>query len=313
MGSKARHAADIIAVTCADRKPGQAYVEPFVGGGNVICKVPQAGGPRVASDVNKYMVALLDVAGNKGWLPPESMTKTEWGRIKKNQDNYAPELVAFAATGPTFGSKWMDEWANDYEGKEGTRYRQARDAVIRDASGLQGIVFYSLPYDQLTPHIPPGSIVYCDPPYSGTEIYTGAKTKIKIDESLSKNRWKPLAFWKWADALVEQGHKVYVSEYSGPPSGIYNGTSPELKAERAALGARYKASAEDPTSPQSVRDELYFAIADVDKRIQANADALAARWEVLWSKEVVSDFSATRTEDNGGKREVEKLFHRRPG
>lgn len=308
MGSKSRHADDLIAVTCADRKQGTCYIEPFTGGGNVICRVPQAVGPRLANDINWQMMAFLDALGNKGYQPPNKITKTEYTKISKNPETFPPELVAFVATGLTFGSKWFEGWV----GEEG-RCQRARENALECAPGLSGIVFCSVSYDQLNPHIPSESIIYCDPPYANTTIYEGAKTKIKVGEALSKNTWKPLAFWKWADALVEQGHKVYVSEYSGPPSGIYNGTSPGLRAERAALGARYKASAEDPTSPQSVRDELYFAIADVDKRIQANADALAARWEVLWSKEVTSDFSSTRTEDNGGKREVEKLFHRRPG
>ena len=65
MGSKARHASEIIAITCAGRKSGQAYVKPFVGGGNVICRVPAEYGPRIANDINKYMVALLDAVGNR--------------------------------------------------------------------------------------------------------------------------------------------------------------------------------------------------------------------------------------------------------
>ena len=38
-------------------------------GGNVICRVPPGQGPRIGADVNKYMIALLDAVGNRGWLP----------------------------------------------------------------------------------------------------------------------------------------------------------------------------------------------------------------------------------------------------
>jgi DNA adenine methylase len=307
MGSKARHAVELIAITCANRRPGQHYIEPMVGGGNVICKVPRADGPRIANDINSRMVTYLDALGNHGYEPPASMTKIEWSKLMKDPNSYPPELVAFAATCLTFGSVWMGEYV-----KEEGRCLQGRNGALRDAPGLTGITFYSMPYDQINPHIPPESIIYCDPPYANTTIYEGAKTKIAIGESLAKNTWKPLTFWKWADALVDEGHRVYVSEYKGPPAAIYSGMTPALRAESDALRAAYRASAADPASPASLREELSFKIADVDARVQAGADALAMRWRVMWEKEVVSDFSSVRTEENSGKREVERLFHREP-
>lgn len=307
MGSKARHAADIIAITCANRRSGQAYVEPFVGGGNVICKVPQAAGPRIANDINWRMVAYLDALGNKGYEPPAQMTKAEWSKLMKKPDVYAPELVAFAATCLTFGSKWMDTWVEE----EG-RCQQGRDGALRDAPGLTGIIFYSMSYDHFNSHIPQESIIYCDPPYQNKALYEGARVKIKVGDPLSKNNWKANTFWKWADNLVAEGHQVFVSEYKGPPSAIYSGATPELIGELDGLRARYRASAADPNSPADVREELYFKITEVEARIQANADAQAARWESVWEKEVVSDFSASRTTEDSGKREIERLFHREP-
>lgn len=314
MGSKQRHAADLIAVTCANRKQGQCYVEPFVGGGNVICKVPQAQGPRIANDLNWRMVALLDAAGNKGWRPPEVMTRTLWTKIKNKQDDYPPELVAFAATACCFGSSWFSAYIIDLPdtAAKNRDYEAVKRAFERDGPGLEGVIFHSLSYSEFTPHIPPESIIYCDPPYTGTTGYAGAKTIIKIDEALSKNNWKANNFWKWADALVTEGHRVYVSEYKGPSSAIYSGLTPELKDKIDPLRAAYRASAADPTSPPSVREQLSFRIANIETHIQAGADAQAARWKCLWEKEVTSDFSAVRTEDNSGKREIERLFHREP-
>jgi DNA adenine methylase len=78
LGSKARHAKDIIEFTQSKRKPGQTYVEPFVGGGNMICRVPADLGPRIANDYNFHMVQLLDQLANHGWLPPETMNQREW-------------------------------------------------------------------------------------------------------------------------------------------------------------------------------------------------------------------------------------------
>jgi len=39
MGSKSRHAKEILSIILKERKPDQWYVEPFVGGANVIDKV----------------------------------------------------------------------------------------------------------------------------------------------------------------------------------------------------------------------------------------------------------------------------------
>lgn len=51
MGSKNRIAKDILPIILKERKPEQWYVEPFVGGCNIIDKVD---GNRLGSDKNKY-------------------------------------------------------------------------------------------------------------------------------------------------------------------------------------------------------------------------------------------------------------------
>ena len=55
MGSKARIAKDILPIILANRKQGQHYVEPFVGGCNTIDKV---NGNRIGADFNKYLIAM---------------------------------------------------------------------------------------------------------------------------------------------------------------------------------------------------------------------------------------------------------------
>ena len=55
MGSKNRIAKHILPIILKDRKENQYYVEPFVGGANMIDKV---NGLRIGSDVNKYLIAL---------------------------------------------------------------------------------------------------------------------------------------------------------------------------------------------------------------------------------------------------------------
>jgi DNA adenine methylase len=318
LGSKARHAKDITAITLAGRRDDQTYVEPFVGGGNVINIVPQGAG-RIANDKNVGMVALLDCLGNRGWVPPETMTKSEWAKVMKQKledlDWEGKANFAFQATGPTFGSMWAGQWAKDYPGQEGTRYRQARDAALRDAPGLTGIVFHSGSYADL--EIPERSLVYCDPPYVGTTDYAGSAVKILVGESGGKNNWKAAPFWKWCDRLIdERGCSVFVSEYKGPaPGDVYGKVwEPAAKAAHTELCAKHRALQADDKTPTadivSVGDEI--------RRYEDTAGEagrkLAERWKVVWSKEVISDFSASRgkgdREEDTGKVEIECLFHR---
>ena len=65
MGSKNRIANEIIPIMIKNRKESQWFVEPFVGGSNVIDKV---GGNRLASDNNKYLIELYHKLQN-GYKP----------------------------------------------------------------------------------------------------------------------------------------------------------------------------------------------------------------------------------------------------
>ena len=56
MGSKRRIAKDLLKIMLPLRKEGQVWVEPFVGGANLIQHVD---GERIGADNNKYLIALF--------------------------------------------------------------------------------------------------------------------------------------------------------------------------------------------------------------------------------------------------------------
>ena len=56
MGSKDRIAKHILPIMLAERKPDQWWVEPFVGGANMIDKVE---GNRIGNDSHEFLIALL--------------------------------------------------------------------------------------------------------------------------------------------------------------------------------------------------------------------------------------------------------------
>jgi DNA adenine methylase len=198
MGSKARYAKCILPIVLKNRKSGQWYVEPFVGGANMIDKVD---GLRLGADVDPYLISMYR-ALQRGWLPPSELSEAEYAAIKIGPDNYPAELVAFVGFACSYAAKWFGGWCRGVDAAGfprdyiGEAYRNVRG----QASRLRGIEFRHCGYSELP--IPADSIIYCDPPYAGT-------TKYRTD-------FEHCAFWGWCDTKVGEGHDVFVSEYSAP-------------------------------------------------------------------------------------------------
>ena len=62
MGSKNRIAKHILPIILKDRKENQYYVEPFVGGANMIDKVD---GNRIGGEFNKYIANIVNVTADR--------------------------------------------------------------------------------------------------------------------------------------------------------------------------------------------------------------------------------------------------------
>ena len=70
MGSKSRIAKRILPIILKDIRPEQWYIEPFVGGANIIDKV---GGKRIGIDSNEYLIeALKLIRDNPKSLPKDN-------------------------------------------------------------------------------------------------------------------------------------------------------------------------------------------------------------------------------------------------
>ncbi len=197
MGSKARHAKELLPIILRDRKPGQWYVEPFVGGANMIDKVD---GNRIGNDSHPHLICLLK-AVRDGWLPPSNVDE-QWYKYAKNKRDLTPE-TGFIGFLCSFGSKWFGGYARN---RIGTNYaRTGHNSLLKQAPNLRGIDFRCGSYLDLD--IPSDSIIYCDPPYANTTKYaTGGFDHIE--------------FWEWCDDKVMGGHKVFVSEYTAPDGWV---------------------------------------------------------------------------------------------
>lgn len=170
------------------------FVEPFVGGFNILPKLKNAASA-VCSDIHPGL-AHMYYAYLNGWGPPERVSEEMYKELKSNGAN--DPLSTFVSFACSFGGK---EWGG-YARSGDTNF-----AGVGSRSMLKA--FRSLPcrpkflrssYSDL--EIPPGSVVYCDPPYANT---TGYKTGDFDHEG----------FYAWAEQASEHSF-VFVSEFTGP-------------------------------------------------------------------------------------------------
>lgn len=193
MGSKNRLAKYILPIMLDKRFSSQYWVEPFVGGGNLIDKVT---GPRIGSDIDVNLIeALRTIRDKASELPRNNREFTE--HDYRNKDH---EYASFASFAYSYGGKKNGGWARDGKGKRDYVAEAFRNAQ-RQSPKLQSVELICCPYDKL--QIPEFSIIYCDPPYSNTTGYCN-------------NHFDSDKFWDWCKTKKQEGHTVFVSEYEAP-------------------------------------------------------------------------------------------------
>jgi len=196
MGSKNRIAKEILPIMLKER--GQRnWVEPFVGGANVIDKV---NGNRIGNDNQEYVISLYK-ALQSGWKPPIEVGSDLFFEVENNKEKYPKELVGYLGTQLTFGCQWWGSFRRDNTGKR--KYDlEAYNNVMKQQPNLIGIDFVFGDYRDLV--IQNNSLIYCDPPYRGVRKYVGND---KFDSD---------TFWEVCRNWSKQGHIVFVSEYTAP-------------------------------------------------------------------------------------------------
>jgi DNA adenine methylase len=201
MGSKSRIAKNILPIILKNRKDNQYYIEPFVGGCNMIDKVSN---PRMASDNNKYLIAMWKGLQDN-LIRPREITKDYYSLVRtsyNNKDNqYSDFIIGWVGFSASFNGRFFD---GGYSGK--TKDRDYIKEQIKNIENqipyIQGIEFYSGDYKTI--NYPPNSIIYCDPPYQNTKQYSTSKN-FNYEE-----------FWEWCRLMKLQGHQIFISEYQAP-------------------------------------------------------------------------------------------------
>jgi DNA adenine methylase len=195
MGSKNRIAKEILPIMLKERGD-KTWVEPFVGGGNIIDKVQ---GERIGADVNGYSIeALIAIRDCVTDLPKtnKEFTEDDYTALRKNDDYKYKGYAGFAFS---YAGKWLGGWRRDSKNKRDYVNEAYRNA-LNQSPLLQGVKLVNESYLKL--QIPDNSLIYCDPPYEGTTKY--------------ENDFNHVVFWQWCRDMANEGHTVYVSEYNAP-------------------------------------------------------------------------------------------------
>lgn len=201
MGSKAKHTKEILPIILENHTPNMWYIEPFVGGGNMIDKVSDIIAPiKFGLDINHYVIeALIDIRDNLHLLPKNNEEFTEYDyKNLRNDDSYPHK--GFAGFAYSYSGKWLGGWCRDSEGKRDYVAESFRNAC-KQSPMLQNVKLHTKSVFELQT-LSVKSTIYCDPPY---------RNATKYSDSFDHDK-----FYEWCRQKAKEGHIVFVSEYWMP-------------------------------------------------------------------------------------------------
>lgn len=205
-GSKSRLARHILPIIqkCIDDNGIEMYVEPFVGGANMIDHI--ACNRRAGTDINSELIALLKYMRKDPEISiaPEHCTFEHYSDVREarklRSGKYTPEYTALIGFFASYGGRYFDGgYGRDSRGGReiyAERLRSARE----QAPLLSGIEFRAMDYKGWLGT--ENAVFYLDPPYRNTKSY--GRGKISYDE-----------FYIFCRRLADKNH-VFISEYSMP-------------------------------------------------------------------------------------------------
>lgn len=215
MGSKSRIAKYIVPILqeCIDSNHVTTYIEPFVGGGNVIDKIRCQ--ERIGSDINPYLIALLKrVQEGKPLLGEVSrdtynLVRDAW-KNGTDQDKYEQWYVGNVGFLASYNGRWFDGGyakPTSIKTPNGNKirdyYQESKRNLEKQAGDLSTVSLDCISYEYYLKADYSGVCFYLDPPYFHTKEFGIAKNFDHVD------------FWNFARRLSKNNY-VYISEQYAP-------------------------------------------------------------------------------------------------
>lgn len=202
MGSKSRIAKHIVPIIqkYIDENKITKYIEPFVGGANMIEHINCE--KKYGYDNNEYLIEFWKEIQNK-WNPLETveMSKEFYIKVKDNKDIFPKHIVALCGFCATYNAKWFGGYAGIVRTKIGTErnyYDEAVRNVLKQAKNIKDVIFDCIDFRNIDVS---NAVIYCDPPYKNTTKY---KDNFDHDE-----------YWEWVRNMSKK-NIVLCSEYNAP-------------------------------------------------------------------------------------------------
>lgn len=214
MGSKNRIAKHLLPIMLSEMEKHNisTWIEPFVGGANMIDKVPSHY-ERIGYDNNRYLIDMYKHLKNCGFDYPSEISKNIYDQVRlayNNNINIVDDQVIHDSYIGWIGfmasanGRFFD---GGYSGISKTKIGTKRNYIDESIRGIKkqfhlikNVNFIHDSYENLNPV---NCLIYCDPPYMNTKKY---------DTSRNFNHEK---FFDWCR---EQSKKniVFISEYNAP-------------------------------------------------------------------------------------------------
>ena len=205
MGSKNKLSKDLVPIIQSYiTENTKGYIEPFVGGANVIDKIQCD--KKIGFDIHEYLIELLNYSKENYNEIPDTISEEEYKNVKNNKDEYPKWYVGLVGFCATYGARWFEGYARSFK-SDGVTPRDMSGERIKNlkkqAPNLKDIKFnccnfLDLPKDKIK-----GYVIYCDPPYKNSKKYS------KTEEFPYEK------FYEWCKEMSVH-NTVLISEYDMP-------------------------------------------------------------------------------------------------
>ena len=181
----------------------KGYLEPFVGGANMIDKIQCEN--RIGCDVHKQLIEVLKYAQTNSDEFPYDISENTYKEVKNNKEKYEDWYLGLVGFCASFSAIYFDTYARSFKADKITPRNMSNEAIRnlkKQAPNLKEIKFKCCSFLDLPKDKIQGYVIYCDPPYRKTSKY-------KTEEFPYEE------FYQWCRDMSIH-NTVLISEYNMP-------------------------------------------------------------------------------------------------